>query len=128
MRYTDAVASNSPSDDSGPPELPPAPDPVELEQATDRAADALQALSRFTEAVDKLRTDLGMPTKEPLPDAAGALRDAGYTVQLIGETVAERGPSEASRVLDEAGAAEQIREVAERIRAMTQALRDQRER
>jgi len=107
-----------------PDDLPPPPDPVELERATDQAAEALQALSRFTEAVGKLRSDLGMKEEAPLPDAAGALRDAGYTVQLVGETVAERGPSEASRVLEEAGAAEQIREVAERIRAMTQALRD----
>jgi len=102
----------------------PDPDPVDLERATDQAAEALQALSTFTESLAALRDDLGMPPEEPLPDAAGALRDAGYTVQLIGETVAERGPSEASRVLEAAGAADEIRQVTDRIKAMTQALRE----
>jgi hypothetical protein len=102
------------------------PDELQLERATDGAAEALKALAGFVGAIDKLRADLGMEPEPELGDASSAIRDAGMALQLVGETVAERGPSEASRLLEASGAADDIRSAAERIRAATRALRESR--
>jgi len=103
------------------------PDELQLERATDQAADAMRALSGFMKAIEKLRADLGAPEEPALPDAAEALREAGAAVQMLGEVVAERGPSDASRLMEAAGTADEIRAAAAKIREATRALRARRE-